>query len=269
MVPTGQHVRQSQEYELPLCPQHRVTAGLTSHTYVARAVSIPVDGGPMNPGGIALQLPPGVRERALPSGFPFLVDAASGEIVEPVLLWLISEHLSTGRSRWVKNTALAQCSDLQDFFKYIKAAEISWNLVEEADLAHYRDTMLSIISRKTHESLSATTIRRRLIHVLAFYDWARTKGHYGRPEFNKRQVRRVRRIDEDALVHTRSGPQMVTQPSLLSHVKVAPGAMPRPFRRSDLQNVLNALGPLPSRHEDNGHAVDHRPSRDRLAGRWD
>jgi integrase len=237
------------------------------NTYVARAVSLPLDGSPMAPDGVALLLPPGVRESALPSGFPFLVDAASGEVIEPVLLWLLSEHLSNSRIRWVKNTALAQCDDLKDFYQYIDAAEVGWNMVDEADLVHYRDTMESIISRKTHEGLSPTTIRRRLVHVLAFYDWARSAGYYEGPEFNKREVRRLRRIDEDALAHTRSGRQTISKSALPPAANAISGAQARPFRESDLRHVLNALGPLSSRREEkNGHGIDHRPSRDRLAG---
>ncbi len=204
------------------------------------------------------------RTKPLPAGFPFLVDGDAGEVIEPVLRWLISEHLAHGRRNWVYNTAKAQCEDLQYFWKFLDQAGLRWDEVEESDLAHFRDAMQAIVSWKTQQLLADATIERRLYHTLRFYDWARDAGFYKGPEFRKREVRLRRRVDADALIHTRSGPRTVKRHDLLpTSRKGAPA--PRPIGRVDLQRLLHALGPLPSMRGAEGDQVDLRPSRDRLA----
>lgn len=233
--------------------------------YIEQAVPLLPDGALVLPNSTPFFLSADDRKFALPPGFPFLIDGDTSEVIEPVLLWLLSVHFPRGREKWVKNTAMAHCNDLKDFWQYINAADIAWDAVEEADLADYRDRMQVIISWKTHEPLSDQTIRRRLVHVGAFYDWARKAKFYHGAEFSTREVRRLRRIDDDALAHTRRGKRTILQPAFLPSSRKIDGDQVRPFRRSELRQVFDALGPLPSEREIDGQIVDHRPSRDRLA----
>ncbi len=235
------------------------------NTYVAYAVPIPDQGAPEHPEGAPPLISPQVRAAALPEGFPFLVDGDTGEVIEPVLMFLCSKHLARGRRRWPRNTAQGQAEALKDFWRYLDAAQVAWRDVDEGDLTDYREAMLGMVSRKTREFLSDQTVRLRLTHVLSFYDWARNEGVYTGAQFSKREVRRIRPLDEDASAHTRGAPPTTERAAVLDGLDHAPGDPVQPFRRSDLQRVLRALGPLPSEREADGTIVDPRPSRDRLA----
>ncbi len=167
--------------------------------YVARAVPLPADGTPLPPDGKPLTLPAGVREAALPADFPFLVHEETGEIIEPVILWLLSVHQPHGRRRWVQATATAQVHALKNFWLYLAAINAPWDCVDEVDLEKYRDGLDAMISSHTHEELSDSTKKARMTHVVAFYDWARGAGLYQGKEFSRRKVRRFRPLDADPL----------------------------------------------------------------------
>ena len=232
--------------------------------YVARAVPLPPDGTPLPPTGKPLTLLAEVRDAALPADFPFLVHQESGEIIEPVILWLASIHRSNGKRRWVKNTATAQVYALKDFWVYLSAIDAPWNIIDEVDLEKYRDGLDAMISLHTHEILSEATKKARLTHVLAFYDWARKRGLYEGVEFSKRKTLRFRPFDDNPLLHTQNRAEGHKIAALLPEMKGNLGDELRPFNNAGLSGVLRALGPLPSRRV-SGEASDPRPSRDRLA----
>ncbi|MCB4824265.1 tyrosine-type recombinase/integrase [Roseicella aerolata] len=221
-------------------------------TYVAAAVDLP-------PPGDGFEVAPEIRTAALPSGFPFLVDADTGQVVEAALLFLVQRHLEVSR-RWVVNTALAHAHDLNDWWKYLGARGLAWDEVGRADLLDYKRAMEATISLATHGPLSLSSRRRRLGTVLAMYAWARRKKLFT-GDFDDVELRHVRRsLDSDPLAHIGSRPEVVTVSDLMPRDNSGPDDKVRPLTGRDARLVMRELGPLPSEN------IPGVPCRDRLAG---
>ena len=200
---------------------------------------------------------------ALPPGFPFLVDADSGEVIEPALLFLTRRHLSgvsgRGRSRWVRNTALAHAHDLNDWWKFLGAASLDWDTVGRADIQAYHTAMTAAISPSTHEPLSESSMRRRVGTVLAFYNWARGEGLFVIEFQDQLSSPRRYRIDSDPLAHTRSGLMSEAGSDLLPRGSDDHDEHVRPLTARHAMAVLNELGP------DTLEQMPTVPARSRLA----
>lgn len=125
--------------------------------------------------------------------------------------------------------------------------------------------MMSVISHKTHAPLADATVRRRMVTVVSFFDWARSCGLYRAAEFSKRSVCRVEPIDHDAMAHLRGNSQLPDTAAVVPEATTTFGDQVRPIERRQLAQLLHCLGPLPSNQIEANKPIDSRPSRDRLA----
>jgi integrase len=198
-----------------------------------------------------------LRPHALPKGFRYLVTEGQ-DVVEPVLLYLHDKCVRSARIRSVGNTERALCDDLYEWFSYLAAFGLRWDVVTTDDVATYRDAMMSSISPATGRPYAVTTVRRRLTTILGFYAWARELGLV-ETDIDVRTAKHIpREFSRDALAHIRSGLAM----TMVSEV------LPRPYAEdhvdaftvTDLERVFGILGPMP------GTQGGDRPSRDRVIG---
>lgn len=196
----------------------------------------------------------------LPAGFPIPWQRDKGETIEPLVLFLWDKHVRRGS--YVENSASACAADLADFWAFLISSPIDWKSVSRTDLEAYRDGMIYGISPKTHRPYSDQTIRRRMIHVLAFYRHAFDKGWVAE-QLDIREVREsFSRIDRDALAHTRSGKSGRQQSTLVPRQNRGSHDVVRAMRMDEYKRLAHYLGPLPpsAHHSDD----DARPVRDRL-----
>ncbi len=114
--------------------------------------------------------------RVLPSGFPFLVDAAREEIVAPVLLFLAEKYVVPGAFKngaWTKNnSASAAAADLKDWWGTIGGSDVPWDCADDSLVADWLIDMKTSISGHTKDFLEDGTVKRRASNVAEFYRWA-------------------------------------------------------------------------------------------------
>jgi hypothetical protein len=105
--------------------------------------------------------------------------------------------------------------------------------------------MIYGISPKTHCPYSDQTIRRRMLHVLAFYRHAFDKG-WVVEQLDIREVREsFSRIERDALAHTRSGKAGRQQSTLVPRQNRGSHDVVRAMRMDEYKRLAHYLGPLP------------------------
>lgn len=226
----------------------------------------------INPGALniltmrgAVALPKGTDPEllrfSLPQGFPIPTDDETGQIIEPVLFYLVDRHLGTN-GQFVLNSAISAAADLRDWWGYLIAFGRRWDAVLRHDVETYRDVMLETVSPKTHEKYSEATVRRRVGTVLDYYRWAHAEGLFDMEAvgLNGKRIRRVRRpIDADPLAHVRLK-RGIEVSDILPKSRRDPADDVHPFTRATWRQLARELGPLPL-----DEAEDARPSRDRLA----
>jgi integrase/recombinase XerC len=207
-----------------------------------------------------------LRTKALPGGFPFLIDDDTDEVVEPALLFLVDAYL-TKTGFWNRNTTKRAAYDLLDWWRFLDHQGRPWDLADGADLDAYRDSMIGEISPRTHEEYKAETIRARRILVKHFYAWAHKRGFYFGKLQEATEIREVYlSADRDPLAHIHSGPRRIASGPGAPRSSTRPGEKVRPLIGGDPKNpsfprIAGHLGPLPSERG----ADDPTPSRDRLA----
>ena len=100
-------------------------------------------------------------------GIPFLADA-SAQLVESANRYLYHVAAIRGRTR-SRNTWRTYGDHLYEFFAFLEANSLLWNVVGESHIAAWRNQMLS-------RHLKRDTINQRIRAVSAFYTWCkRTK----------------------------------------------------------------------------------------------
>lgn len=198
----------------------------------------------------------------LPPGFPFLVDDDKIEVIEPALLYL-SDRFIKYAQRGKENTRKAVAYDLCDWWNFLAEKRRPWDTVDTDLIVTYRDNRLKTISPQTHEVLTSNTVRRRMIYIFDFYEWAHGRGWVDITGLAEKVEKSVRvNIDADFFAHTRSRPLKKDVSQLLPD--------PDPHRRRPAsfltidhwRLLARELGPLPSEAMEMN---DPRPSRDRLA----
>ena len=140
------------------------------HTRVVRAVEVDT---------------PELEMHAAPAGFPFLLQESAGgiAIIEPPTLFLFSKFLPIRRDPGkignyfavALNSAIAVANDLKDWWKFLDRSCRAWRDADQEDFECYRDVMLSTISPHTGRKYRPTTVKRRMVSVLQFYQWAQSK----------------------------------------------------------------------------------------------
>lgn len=102
-------------------------------------------------------------------------------IVNDFLLWLSLENANTSSPSTWKSYA----ETLYDFFSWLDANHLAWDALpakdlygeEISNLAMYRNWSADLIDPKTGEvCIEASTIRKRLTHIMAFYRWSLSRG---------------------------------------------------------------------------------------------
>lgn len=112
-------------------------------------------------------------------GIPFLCNDEMEfvTVVNDYLLWLSLENASTASPATWKSHAEA----LYDYFSWLSANSFSWDAKpvkgphseEISNIATYRNWSADLIDPETHEKrIEASTIRRRISQIMAFYRWA-------------------------------------------------------------------------------------------------
>lgn len=192
---------------------------------------------------------------SLPVGFPFLVDQDSQKLVEPVLLYLWSRHLRSGR--YVPNTAIAMADDLRDWWVFLSYYSLDWDVVGRADFEHYRDAMLRFVSPHTHEAYSAKTIRRRLSSILSFYRYAVSRGWVAVDFDFQERVQISVPIDRDVLAHVSSSKAKMVS-TLMRPDRTAPDDEVKVFTAKQYRAVAHQLGPLPDAVKEDPRLVRNR-----------
>lgn len=191
----------------------------------------------------------------LPVDFPFLVHEETQEIIEPVFRFMWARHVKSGNFRL--NTANADADDLKDWLQYLVHFGTPWNQAERSDLEHYRDLMFTLVSPKTHEPYSDSTISRRVGTVQQFYRHFNAQGITSM-DVGDRAVDVRRPLDQSPLAHARRTNLARTNEVQLEGVK-SPGDGVRAMTAHQYRLIAQALGPTPNQHLD-----DPRPVRDRL-----
>lgn len=108
-------------------------------------------------------------------GFPLLVDDDTGEVNEPVLLFLRSEHVAANGS-FCDNTVWSYAEDLKDWFRFLDTINVKWTNARLTHIDSYSAVMERTESPHTGKVYSSATINRRLATINSFYAWARADG---------------------------------------------------------------------------------------------
>ena len=127
--------------------------------------------------------------------------------------------------------------DLLSWFQWCQLKEIDWHAATESDRHQFADDYSEAAS-------DDKTINRKLTAVRRFYDFARAEGWYHRDIGASIEERLVdnRRIDDDALAHTRpTGGRVKEKDPLLK--KVGRKDVIRPLQVKQLRKLLEHVGP--------------------------
>lgn len=110
---------------------------------------------------------------------PFLVDAEM-ELVAAPNQYLRFIATVKGRTR-SENTWRTYGNHLYEFFSFLESNELSWDAVDQNQLAAWRDVMLE-------RHCGRNTVNQRLRCVHAFYDWAVRTGKTHTMPFSKEDI---------------------------------------------------------------------------------
>jgi integrase len=173
---------------------------------------------------------------AIPAGFPILVSERMA-IIEPAFAWLMELATIPGRSH-AAETVRTYGEHLHDWFDSLEQSGFHWRGVSEAEIAAWRNRMLSQPSPHTKRPYARSTVNDRVRTVCRFYAWAQGRGWIESLPFH--------------FVDVRVGPGR--RQSFLAHVDGRPGVMaaniltvaeherlPRPLRADQLRRVFAHL----------------------------
>src|SRR5260363_293505 len=107
---------------------------------------------------------------AIPAGFPILVSERMA-IIEPAFAWLMELATIPGRSH-AAETVRTYGEHLHDWFDSLEQSELDWHSVSEAEIAAWRNRMLSQPSLHTKRPYARSTVNDRVRTVCRFYAWA-------------------------------------------------------------------------------------------------
>lgn len=175
----------------------------------------------------------------LPRGFPFLIDNETGEVVEPVLLYLRDRYNAPSCYRqgaWKKqDSAAAAVSDLKEWWSKLEASGVAWDAATDSLLAEWLIDMRTIVSGRTADFLADATVARRCSNVCSFYQWGVGRGL-------------VRKAPEASLSRRLARTKMSVGPKTrpLALERSDPDAEPHPIGAEHEFRLAAAMGPLPS-----------------------
>ncbi len=103
---------------------------------------------------------------AIPAGFPILVSERMA-IVEPAFAWLMELATIPGRSH-AAETVRTYGEHLHDWFDSLEQSGLDWRGVSEAEIAAWRNRMLSQPSPHTKRPYARSTVNDRVRTVCRF-----------------------------------------------------------------------------------------------------
>ena len=178
----------------------------------------------------------------LPVGFPFLVDVDTGEVVEPVLEFVMHKCLGPrafSKRRWTKrNTADAYTADLKDWWAKVAQSPLKWHQADDELVEDYLLDLSALLSSHTGDFLAGSTIARRRSTVNEFHKFARRR--FGYNQLPVASLRSLRNTTHDA-----DGEETFD-----SFERARFDANPRPIDDNDVPRLLEALGPRPDEREE-------------------
>ena len=173
---------------------------------------------------------------AIPADFPILVSERMA-IVEPAFAWLMELATIPGRSH-AAETVRTYGEHLHDWFDSLEQSGLDWRAVSEAEIAAWRNRMLSQASPHTKRPYARSTVNDRVRTVCRFYTWAQGRGWIEALPFHFVDVRvgSGRRQAFLAHVDTRPGVVAANILTVAEHER-----LPRPLRVDQLRRVFALL----------------------------
>jgi site-specific recombinase XerD len=177
---------------------------------------------------------PGYPE--IPAGFPILVSDHMS-IIEPAFAYLLELATVPGRSH-AAETARTYGEHLHDWFDSLEQSGLDWRAVSEADIAAYRNRMLSQPSPHTRRPYARSTVNARVRTICRFYAWAKVHGWIDAIPFHFVEVRVAEARRRSFLAHLDPRPGVTAANSLTvaEHER-----LPRPLRVDQLRLLFARL----------------------------
>jgi site-specific recombinase XerD len=173
---------------------------------------------------------------AIPAGFPILVSERMA-IIEPAFAWLMELATIPGRSH-ATETVRTYGEHLHDWFDSLEQSGLDWRGVSEAEIAAWRNRMLSQPSPHTKRPYARSTVNDRVRTVCRFYAWAQGRGLIESLPFHFVDVRVGFGRRQSFLAHVDARPGVVAANILTvaEHER-----LPRPLRIDQLRRVFAHL----------------------------
>src|SRR4028118_2413062 len=184
----------------------------------------------------------GRQDWVLPLKFPFLINAETGEVVEPVLLFLRYKYNAPSScyraGSWTKQaSADAAASDLKDWWGKLEATGTAWDAVDETLIAKWLIDLKTIISGRSNDFLAEATVKRRAETIGSLYKWAQAEGALTKAP----EAASFSRLAETMLIMSHSGGHGLGRGQT--------NADPHPISEENIPPLFAAMGPLPSEIE--------------------
>ena len=160
-------------------------------------------------------------------------------IIEPVFLYLSQLADTPGRSHALKSIT-TYAEHLHDWFDSLEQTGIDWRDVSEAEVAAYRNRMLSAPSPHTGRPYARSTINDRIRTVCRFYAYAQKQAWVEAVPFHFVDVRAVSNRRESFLAHLNPHPGM-TAANVLTVSEHE--TLPRPLRADQIRRLFAELEP--------------------------
>lgn len=173
---------------------------------------------------------------AIPAGFPILVSERMA-IIEPAFAWLMELATVPGRSH-AAETVRTYGEHLHDWFDSLEQSGVDWRGVSEAEMAAWRNRMLSQPSPHTKRPYARSTVNDRVRTVCRFYAWAQGRGWIESQPFHFVDVRVGSGRRQSFLAHVDGRPGIMAANILTvaEHER-----LPRPLRVDQLRRVFAHL----------------------------
>ncbi|RJT27749.1 transposase [Mesorhizobium waimense] len=172
----------------------------------------------------------------IPAGFPILVWERMA-IIEPAFAYLIELATIPGRSH-AAETVRTYGEHLHDWFDSLEQTGLDWRMVSEADIAAYRNRMLSQPSPHTKRPYARSTVNDRVRTICRFYAWAHDRGWIEVLPFHFVDVRVAMRRRQSFLAHVDPRPGL-TAANILTVAEHE--RLPRPLRVDQLRRLFAHL----------------------------
>lgn len=172
----------------------------------------------------------------IPVGFPILVSERMA-IIEPAFAFLIELATIPGRSH-AAETVRTYGEHLHDWFDSLEQSGLDWQMAGEADIAAYRNRMLSQPSPHTKRPYARATVNDRVRTISRFYRWAHGRGWIDELPFHLVDVRVTSGRRQSFLAHVDQRPGLMAANVLTvaEHER-----LPRPLRADQLRLLFAQL----------------------------